>query len=652
MADHRVPPNILFWKWSPRDLDEDALLGQVDDLCERAVFELVAVGLEHAGTSYDTDLVHGVVAAAAARLAEHGRRLVLSIDPRQEPGWAQRFPEHCLAWVDSVDLDLGADQRSWTSEMAMVNDHFGVHQAVRSDLLAAFSYDPNAPTAEPERIDSTVALPAGSGPGRLSVALPSAPGRRALVLVAHWLDYPDVFCERVFRRHEELLDRYRDVPLAGAAIDEWGTVPQPRFRFGRAWATPWWSQGLAESYEAATGRPLLPDLFRQQVGGGLDDPAQTAAVLDYYRVLRDRTVAFEELHYDATKARFGETAYVGFHNTWWAVDERNQACEVWKNGFSWWAVKRDVGQTDEVAPMGVRLALARKAGRPHFYNMWYSMGTHDVATFVQDAWRNIRYGGRTNHLGYRCEAERWAVLELADAGLEEISAMEERITTVAPAIRSLVDSSVLVVVGWEAAVDWRRHVGSDGMWRFSDDTITRGYAVLRALWDAGFIAELVPDYEHVPVHDGRVSWCGHCYDAAVYVDASPPDGARCAAAVADGPAAVAFVRDAGVRENDVPWGCRLEDGTVVVAAPGEPLDPIVIVDKQDGMPATSGQTPTSLRPTGNRIEVEVRVGGHNVAVDAEDVVVIAPDLSSVVSPALARVVVDGDDVTARYAPRS
>jgi hypothetical protein len=642
-----VPANLLFWKWSDGDLEPGAVLEQIDDLCRRSAFEIVGVGLEHTKSSFDSDRAHAAIAAASARLAEHGRHLVLSIDPRQEPDWARDNPDHCLAWVDSWHTSLNEpDGSTWTSEPALMNDHFGVHPVVRSEVLAAFAYEESDPRRGPVRFDDAVEV-AEARAGKLVARVPYRPGWRVLVLVAHWLSYPDVFHDAVFRRHEQLLRRYADVPLAGAAIDEWGTVPQPGFRFGRAWATPWWSAGLAASYSAATGRDLLSDLFRQQVGG-TDDAGQTAAIVDYFRVVRDRTADFERLHYDATKSTFGSGAYVGFHPTWYAVDETNQSWELFKNGFNWWAVHRDIGQTDEVAPMGVRLALARKAGRPQFFNMWYGMGTNDVATFVQDAWRNARYGGRTNHLGYRCEAERWAVTELADGGLEDVSAMEERITRMASHVHALVDSPVLVVVGWDAAVDWRRHVRDDGLWAFADDTLTTAYAVLRSAWDAGYIAELVPDYEDLTVEGGRVVWCGHAYDAALYVDATPPVDAATAIAM---PAA-AGVADAldrlGARRNDVPWGCRLEDGTVLVAAPGEALDPIVDVVRHDGHQATNTQATTSLTPTGNAIDVEVQVGGHTVSVQAEDYVVIAPDLGSVVAGALHRVLVDGADVTDRY----
>jgi hypothetical protein len=100
-----------------------------------------------------------------------------------------------------------------------------------------------------------------------------------------------------------------------------------------------------------------------------------------------------------------------------------------------------------------------------------------------------------------------------------------------------------------------------------------------------------------------------------------------------------------VAANDVPWGCRLEDGTVLIAAPGEGFDPIVSVDHRQGRPPPVVQAPTSLRPTGNAIDVDVRIGGRLVGIVAEDFVVISADLRSIVSASLHRVVVDGEDVT-------
>ena len=629
---------MVFWKWRPEDLDAAVVLPQVDELCDRSVFSTVAIGLEHANVSYDSDVAHATLAAVADRLRERGRHLVLSIDPRQEPRTGTRPAGDGLAWVDSLDVAADA-AHVWQSTLGHIGDHFGSHPPVASEVLAVWRYRPGHAlrgASSVTRVDDEVT--AELGVGSATVRLPAAPGFRHLVLLCHWLDYPDVFARSTFMRHRELLERYGDLPIAGAAIDEWGPPSQPGREFSRAWSHPWWSSGLDAAYESETGRPLLEDLFRQRLGGDADG-SQTSAIVDYFRVLRDRTAEFEGFHFDETRRVFGEDAYVGFHPTWWGVDEDRQSRELFKNGFNWWLARRDVAQTDEVVPMGVRLALARKAGRGPFFNMWYAMGTGDVRTHFRDAWYNARYGGRTNHHSFRCARET-LVLALADSqALEDISAMEERIARMAEHFGPLVDAPVLVVAGWEAAVDWRRHVDETGAWQFSTDTLSRAYRVLRSLWNAGYVAELVPDYETLGTDGERTTWCGHAYDAALFVDATPAHPCGRARQVGTSADALEALAEWGVSLNAIPDGCRLEDGTILIApAGGAGHVPAVVVDAETNARSIP---PYDVANLGNRFTMTLTVDGHTIDIEADDFAVVKPHSLDVVAGTLHRLVVDG-----------
>jgi len=623
----RVPESIIFWKWAEEDLDPHVSLPKADDLCARSCFKCVMVGLEQCVTSYDSDRAHAAIVATAERLGAHGRELVLSMDARQEgPLWADRGLDHCLGWVDSIEssLDEGLE---WSSRLEATFDHFGSHAPVRSEALAVFGYEPGEEEgtyARMVRLDEETVSEAEPGAVRLRV--PSRPGWRVLALAVHYASYPDIFSEYVFERQRALLERYADLPLGGVALDEWGTPPQPQFQFRRAWTHPWWSSGFASAYREATRRDALTDLFHQRVAPESDREAQTRAILGYFEVLRQSTVAFETLHYEETKRRFGPDAFVGVHPTWWGLDEDHQSFEIFKNGFNWWQVPREVGQTDEVVPMGVRLALARKAGRSPFFNMWYSGGTLDVRTFFAETYRNARHAGRTHHLGYLLGGEQPPVAQELAWGdcLERVSAMEERLAGLYSFLGSPVDARVLVVAGWRKALDWRNHVDPSGEWDFTSDTLARGYRALRALWDVGYVVEFIPDYEPVGVSaDGRVSWCAHTYDAAIFVDVDPPSGATRAARCDDPSRAVDLVSGMQAARNDVPSGCRLEDGTVILAADGE-------------------------RETGNPLAARFSFNGRQVEVEAEDYFAIAPGMRRVGAGRLHRLIVDGEEVTNRY----
>ena len=99
----------------------------------------------------------------------------------------------------------------------------------------------------------------------------------------------------------------------------------------------------------------------------------------------------ENLFYDAIKEVFGDTAMVMTHPTW--VPFPNNL-EIFKNGLDWWAVKRDLAQTDESTPYCVRTALAKKWNSPLWYNMYYN---RTVDAYKSELWQSLLGGGRMNY---------------------------------------------------------------------------------------------------------------------------------------------------------------------------------------------------------------------------------------------------------------
>ena len=76
---------------------------------------------------------------------------------------------------------------------------------------------------------------------------------------------PDVFAPHLMMFQRQILDSYRDVPLAGACKDEWGFPPC--FDGNPAHTDYWYSQPLAQAYEQQTGgREFLRDCLLMTYG--------------------------------------------------------------------------------------------------------------------------------------------------------------------------------------------------------------------------------------------------------------------------------------------------------------------------------------------------------------------------------------------------
>ena len=61
--------------------------------------------------------------------------------------------------------------------------------------------------------------------------------------------------------------------------------------------------------------------------------------------------------------------------------------------MDWWAVKRDLAQTDEEIPFCVGTALSKKWNSPFWLNMYYNT---DIEAYRQRLWKYAVSGGRMN----------------------------------------------------------------------------------------------------------------------------------------------------------------------------------------------------------------------------------------------------------------
>jgi hypothetical protein len=184
-----------------------------------------------------------------------------------------------------------------------------------------------------------------------------------------------------------------------------------------------------------------------------------------------------------------------------------------------WQVKRDYSQTDERVPMHIRLAMARGANEPIWYNMWYSQRTMDIRTYYKETWVNARFGGRTDYLGYECY-EPGVVYTFRDAGrLEMLSLMDESVIKLNDFQKTLPDSRVLMMFSMEAFTNWQ--IYDHGVTSVSP--LMKGHKDILALANGVFaeniLFDLVPSSEvdrgKLRIDDGKIKYFDHDYDAVV-----------------------------------------------------------------------------------------------------------------------------------------
>src|SRR5690606_25185888 len=111
-----------------------------------------------------------------------------------------------------------------------------------------------------------------------------------------------VFAPHLLDFQREVLEKYADLPLAGACKDEWGFPPYyPRF-YTEDSRDFWYSSHRADAYKQRTGgRDLLSDCLLMAFPIKGKEEERQLAVNHFERMSYERNVEIEADFYDAVK---------------------------------------------------------------------------------------------------------------------------------------------------------------------------------------------------------------------------------------------------------------------------------------------------------------------------------------------------------------
>lgn len=617
-------PRLLYWKWDDSHLETGKYIGQIADIVRRSCFSHIYITTHWCRRGLLDPTTREHLRRAGEALHRAGRRMVLEIDLRAEKArFAADHPQARAGFAywqsvpaadgsctfrirrDEEDRLFGGDRQSGDALLAVV--------AYRTDERGWVFPGSLSPLTDSARL-------CREGREEVSVRWETAglpEGTHAFVAVWSIFDFPDLFSDAYYQESDRLMAACSSLPLDGAALDELCFMWHPDFDFTPgSYMTlddcPVYTPAMARAYAAAFGTDYLTDMLYRFVSDA-GDPRRIAAVNRYFHCLREGIAAAENHFYDSVKATFGDGAFVGVHNTWFAIEEVQNSPEIWRTGITWWSARKDYGFTDEIMQYPVRTALAHKAQAPLFYNMWYSEATMDLRTFYTEIWRNARHGGRTISLSYECVREDGTVQQLCRPGqLEAVSAMEERLRGLETFVLSPARCDVAVVPSLAALCSRLCNLDGNGRWDGFGGKLKEVFTLTRDLSIAGWNCDLIGDNEiyagHLDVgHDGyllygnqrytclilaypqyarrellsfvekvrdsrtRLLFIGRAdtdFDGQPLTDpASLAPGAPFFAYRPEIGDITAWLREWDVEGNQVPGGCIMQDGTVILTAP-------------------------------------------------------------------------------------
>jgi hypothetical protein len=502
-------PGIGCWFWSEEEFKPEGWKRFLDLHAKHSACQFLTTSIRHPVEVTDPE-VHDRIKAAAEYARGLGLEIVMDLDVRLARGaFERRHPGEMQEIVRWREVALGGPgEAALTVEPINLGDHYTYrargYDSIAARVLRVYSYvagpqgiargsvEDITDRARVEQADAKgvrVSIPANDGDS----------GRTACVLAAFTLFTPDVFAPHLIEFERNILRQYADVPLAGACKDEWGFPGRHDLSLDGLY----FSRPMAEAYaRRRPGRDLARDLLLMVKGEAGRQSERAAAINHYMDLYWRRNAEVENAFYDSIKQVFGPTAMSGTHPTWYPYPDRR---EVFKNGLSWWACRRDLAQTDEGTPYAARTALAKKWHSPLWYNMYYE---RSVKSYEEDLWRHALGGGRMNFHPLWPHPTQTLTTSLLSGPLLAADARVRLLNTISTAP---IDCPAAVVFGHPAALNWA-HAG------FAD----MGMAVADRLWEEGYYADLIPTSEISEGHlvlapDGRVQYGPQRYAAVILV---------------------------------------------------------------------------------------------------------------------------------------
>jgi hypothetical protein len=501
--NNRLPPNLPpeIHAWFVRDefFAQEGYRAQLDLFADHTNFGMLTTSIRSPAHEVVLPGTHDQVKLAVEYAHRRGIRIALDLDIRvARRAFQQRHPDQqqWMLRLRSFALPVAPDVRLQIESSAL-RDHMGQYEVLRGRLMRVWT------RSSQEGVRQVKEGCVAGEESNQRVVVKCAPeavqgGAELIIAVAFEYRTPDVFAPDFLTFQNGILTQYRDIPLDGTMKDEWGFPPV--YNQGPKDGDFWYSKTLAAEYAKTGGRDFLDDCLLMWLGG---EPARrTVAINRYMRLILDRNAAIEQDFYATSKRIFGPDTFVAVHATWGNMPYG----DAFKNGYVWWAAKRDYGQTDEHWPLPVRTSLAHKMGKPVWYNQFYA---GEAAPYAIEVWRNARAGGRVNFhplYGVRTRQSRLALLQ------SPAMKAESRVRLLNFITEAPLDCPVAVVFGHTAALNWvGRHFGDLGV-DFAE-----------TLWDSGIPTDVIPSTEIESGAlkigaDGLVAYGTQSYRALVFVN--------------------------------------------------------------------------------------------------------------------------------------
>lgn len=361
-----------------------------------------------------------------------------------------------------------------------------------------------------------VARVGDSTTGLMDISLdlgPSYAGKTVFAMQQTWLNAMDLFSPAYMQWVHKSLDEYRDIPLDGTGLDEFGYTRLVGGKTMPPWRGLFAGKAFQAHFEATTGMKLPETLFAMRYCPSGHPEVRIKAIDMYWDFLRSGPLRIEDEFYNYSRSVFGKKTFAGIHNT---IHNHLTNDEPWASGLNWWTIPRQYGMSDENLSLPLRMGLLVSHQGNIMYDQFYG---HNIQQFAEKALNDARFDGRIHYHGYN-DTGAWGVDLSTKPFLDVINPVEEKIRLLNRFNPAAPELPLLVIFGMPRLLNW-----------YPEESDRNSYDVngslqieekVQALWNAGYRCAVVPsdliDNGMLRLDtQGRPVIHGHTFRAIVYL---------------------------------------------------------------------------------------------------------------------------------------
>lgn len=477
-------PELLYWFVTPDTLVPQRYAQDIQHISHHTVFDFPFLTARNGVNFLDSKPAHEAVAGIVKQGHDNGLRIGATLVLGSGEAAKSAAPDDEQTVVADGEGLLDA-QGSGTAEAVV---QLRSMTPAKTELLRAYAFHKTGPGEYDPATLSDVTEQAKSSspkPGTLSVSVNLGPryaGYAVFVMATNWYGAVDLFSPAFTQWIHQVINQYRDIPLDGTALDEFGYIRIPMAPT-MSWRGHFAGKAFSATFEKTTGMPFTRTLFETRYAPAGHPEVRIRAIDEYWDFFRKGPLGIENEFFNYSRQVFGDKTLAGIHDTF---HNHLTNDEAWATGINWWNIPRQYGMSDEDLSLPMRMGLLAAHPGNIEYDQFYG---RDIHRFAVKAMNDARFNARLHYHGYN-DTGRWGVDLSTEPFLSQLNPVERKIRLLNQFNPAAPELPLLVVFGMPSLLNWYPDESARNAFDVNGTLQIEEKAI--AIWDAGYRCAVVP----------------------------------------------------------------------------------------------------------------------------------------------------------------